>query len=192
MGCRRTFLRSCRPRAKQAKSGRMRPTNLTNTYAYTKASASRLILPHLEPDGVPDRARTASGARDTSILLELQQREHDRDSTRRRERYLPGAWREMIISVATRNVQTPEAGPRRGRLVPTGNYRATSLSKFLVLRGPTLTLALGRRSDSLRRDAEPNPVATVRGGMLSHPRSMLLRALSRAPLRLAGPELQDN
>ena len=52
----------------------MRPTNLTNTYAYTKASASRLILPHLEPDGVPDRARTAFDARDTSILLELQQR----------------------------------------------------------------------------------------------------------------------
>ena len=28
------------------------------------------------------------------------------------------------MSVATRNVQAPEAGPRRGRLVPTGNYRA--------------------------------------------------------------------
>ena len=28
------------------------------------------------------------------------------------------------MPVATRNVQTPEAGPRRGRLVPTGNYSA--------------------------------------------------------------------
>ena len=31
------------------------------------------------------------------------------------------------MSVATRNVQTPEAGPRRGRLVPTGNYSAIFL-----------------------------------------------------------------
>ena len=35
------------------------------------------------------------------------------------------------MPVATRNVQPPKAGPRRGRLVPIGNYSALLLIEFL-------------------------------------------------------------